>query len=216
MSQTRTKVGIIFDDGFAKSSIKTARIFEEFQLAAVFAVIADTTNFTQGAGDWNLWNELQSRGHIIHPHGQTHVKLSDIPPAQAIDSVRQCLESFQANLEGFDARQAIYACTYNIGTPEVIEWLLPRVRAVRIGGDPLLSVVDLASRVWRSAAFGPADPYEHFVQQIDLARKHKPAALLYCLHGLDGEYWGAIDSDHLRRILDMIRDDPQLEYWPLT
>ena len=211
-----TKVGIIFDDGFEKSSPKTAEMFEQYGLGAVFAVIADITHFTKGAGDWTLWNELQRRGHIVHPHGQTHVKLSDIPPAQAIDSVRQCLQSFEANLEAFDPRQAVYACTYNIGTPEVIEWLLPRVRAVRIGGNPLLSDSDLASRVWRSAAFGPGDPYEDFLHHIELARKHEPAALLYCLHGLDGEYWGAIPSDHLRRILDTIRDDPQLEYWPLT
>src|SRR2546429_4658103 len=57
------------------------------------AVLAEPASFNAAAGDFVLWNELQSRGHIIHPHGQTHVKLSDIPPQQAIDSVRQCLDA---------------------------------------------------------------------------------------------------------------------------
>src|SRR5437867_6544553 len=135
---SRTKIGIIFDDGFRKSSIATAELFQQFGLRAVFAVLADPANFNVAAGDFVLWNELQSRGHIIHPHGQTHVKLSEIPPEQAIDSVRQCLDTFQQKLDDFDPKQAVYACTYNIGTPETIEWLLPRVRAVRIGGDPFL------------------------------------------------------------------------------
>jgi peptidoglycan/xylan/chitin deacetylase (PgdA/CDA1 family) len=213
---SRTKIGIIFDDGFRKSSIATAELFESFGLRAVFAVIADHASFHAAAGEFALWNELQSRGHIIHPHGQTHVKLSDIPPQQAIGSVRQCLDTFQQKLNGFDPKQAVYATTYNIGTPETIEWLLPRVRGVRIGGDPFLSADMLASRVWTSTAFGPGDPAQHFIQHLDEARQRRPAALLYCLHGLDGELWGAIARDSLRQILETITTDPAFEYWPLT
>ena len=213
---SRTKIGIIFDDGFRKSSIATAELFEQFGLRAVFAVLADPSGFHAAAGDFELWNELQARGHIIHPHGQTHVKLSDIPPQQAIDSVRQCLETFAEKLKGFDPKLAVYATTYNIGTAETIEWLLPRVRAVRIGGDPFLSAEILASRVWTSTAFGPGDPAEHFVGHLDEARRRRPAALLYCLHGLDGELWGAIAKEILRRVLEMITTEATFEYWPLT
>jgi peptidoglycan/xylan/chitin deacetylase (PgdA/CDA1 family) len=212
----RTRVGLIFDDGFAKSTLATAAIFEQYKLPAVLAVLADPSSFVPGCGDWQMWNELQRRGHIIQPHGQTHAKLSDLPPAQAVDLVGQCLESFQENLDGFDEKQAIYAFTYNTPTPQAVQWLLPRVRAVRIGGDPLLSDTDLNSRIWRSQTDGPHDPYENCVHYLDRAARERPAALFYCLHGLDGEYWGATASDNLRRILDRITNDDAFEYWPLT
>jgi hypothetical protein len=214
----KTKVGIIFDDGFARSTLKTAEIFESLGLRAVFAVLADASNFVKGpgCGDWAMWNDLQRRGHIIHPHGQTHVKLSEIAPAAAIESVSMCLESFAEHLEGFDARQAVYAFTYNTPTRETMDWLLPRVRSVRIGGDPLLSASDLASRVWRSQADGPHDPFDDCMRVLDRAAQKRPTAALYCLHGLDREYWGATASENLRRVLDRIVSDDALEYWPLT
>jgi peptidoglycan/xylan/chitin deacetylase (PgdA/CDA1 family) len=212
----RTKVALIFDDGFAKSSLATADIFDEYKLPAVFAVLADPSTFVPGCGDWAMWNEFQRRGHIIQPHGLTHAKLPDLPPAEAIDLVRRCLESFEENLEGFVAKNALYAFTYNSPTPETIEWLLPRVRAIRIGGDPLLSETDLQSRVWRSQTDGPHDPYPNFVHHFNRAKAEKPAAFFYCLHGLDGQMWGATSSDNLRRILDAITTDEAFEYWPLT
>jgi hypothetical protein len=211
----KTKVGIIFDDGFVKSSLKTAEIFEQYKLPAVLAVLADPSSFVKGCGDWALWNELQRRGHIIQPHGQTHVKLSEIPASQAIESVSRCLDSFTEHLDGFDAKRALYAFTYNTPTRETVDWLLPRVRAVRIGGDPILSEKDIASRIWRSQTDGPGDPFDDCMKCLDRAAKKRPAALFYCLHGLDGQYWGATSSDNLRRLLDRITSDDQFEYWPL-
>jgi peptidoglycan/xylan/chitin deacetylase (PgdA/CDA1 family) len=212
----RTRVGVIFDDGFAKSTLATAAIFEQYKMPAVLAVLADGSSFVPGCGDWAMWNDLQRRGHIIQPHGQTHAKLSDLPPAQAVDLVRRCLDSFSQHLDGFDPKRALYACTYNTPTRETVEWLLPRVRAVRIGGDPLLSDADLKSRVWRSQTDGPHDPYETCARYLDQAARKRPAALFLCLHGLDGEYWGATSSDNLRRLLDRITTDDAFEYWPLT
>jgi peptidoglycan/xylan/chitin deacetylase (PgdA/CDA1 family) len=212
----KTKVGLIFDDGFAQSSLKTAEIFESFGLPAVLAVLADPSSFVPGCGDWGMWNELQRRGHIIHPHGQTHAKLSELPPEQAVHQVRRCLDSFAENLDGFDAKGALYAFTYNRPTRQAIDWLLPRVRAVRVGGVPLLSEADLASRVWRSQADGPHDPFDDCIGVLDRAAQKRPAAVFYCLHGLDGERWGATSSDNLRRILERITTDEAFKYWPLT
>jgi peptidoglycan/xylan/chitin deacetylase (PgdA/CDA1 family) len=215
-SSSPIKVGIIFDDGFIRSTVKTVEIFERSKLPAVFAVLADPTNFVPGCGDWKLWNELQSRGHKIHPHGQTHVKLSDIPPADAIASVQQCLESFQENLDNFKPKDALYAFAYNTGTPETIAHLLPQVRAVRIGGNPLLTDANFRTRIWTSQTFGPADPFEDFQYVLAQARRVKPSALFYCFHGLDDEYWGATTSDHLHQILEIITTSPDLAYWDLT
>jgi peptidoglycan/xylan/chitin deacetylase (PgdA/CDA1 family) len=215
-SSSPIKVGLIFDDGFVKSTFKTAAIFDEFKIPAVFAVLADSVNFVPGCGDWTLWNDLQSRGHIIHPHGQTHVKLSEIPPADAIASVQQCLDSFEENLTDFDPAEALYAFTYNTGTPETIEYLLPKVRAVRIGGNPLLTDANFRTRIWTNQTFGPADPFEDFQYVLAQARQHEPRALFYCFHGLDDEYWGATTTDHLRQILETITTAPDLAYWDLT
>jgi hypothetical protein len=207
---------LIFDDGFERSTIKTAEIFQSYGLRAAFAVLADPSNFVKGCGDWKLWNELQRRGHLICPHGLTHLKLTEVPPQQAIDSVRRGLDSFSENLEGFAAGKALWAFTYNTPTPETISWLLERVRAVRIGGDPLLSDADLASRIWRSQTDGPHDPFENCMGYIDRARRQRPTALFYCFHGLDGEMWGATKSVNLRRVLDIITSDSTFTYWNLS
>lgn len=215
-SSSRIKVGLIFDDGIAKSSLKTADIFEEFKIPAVFAVIADTSKFVPGCGDWNMWNELQARGHHVQPHGQTHVKLTEIPIEQAIASVQQCLDSFEKHLKRFNPKQALYAFTYNTPTPETIEYLLPRVRAVRIGGNPFLTESNFRTRIWTNQTFGPADPFDDFMDCLARARQTKPVALFYTFHGLDGEYWGNTTSDHLRKVLETITTSPDLEYWDLS
>ena len=89
---TRTKVGLIFDDGFAKSTLATAAIFEQYKLPAVFAVLADSSSFVPGCGDWAMWNDLQRRGHIIQPHGQTHAKLTDLPLSTAYRLVSELVD----------------------------------------------------------------------------------------------------------------------------
>src|SRR3954466_13784355 len=101
------KVGIVFDDGFAKSSIATAEIFESFGRKAVFAVLAEPQGFVKagGVGDWALWNEMVARGHFVHPHGFTHLKLSDVSPQEAVGEVRRCLDAFAENLGGFRAEE---------------------------------------------------------------------------------------------------------------
>src|SRR5262245_6686618 len=153
----RTRVSIGFDDGFVDSSRKTAVLFESFGLRAVFSVIANTTNFAPNfvVGDFELWNELQSRGHIIHPHGWRHTNLSQVPHEQAIDELRRCLDRFGEKLKGFNPKRVVYHYAYNSSTPALNEWLLERVAAVRQGGSGFLTPEDLASCVWNSTTFGP-------------------------------------------------------------
>src|SRR4051812_14059769 len=86
---TKTKVGLVFDDGFRKSSVATAAMFERFGLAGVFAVLAEPAGFALkfDVGRFELWNELQARGHVVQPHGYTHANLRDLPHEQAVDLV---------------------------------------------------------------------------------------------------------------------------------
>jgi len=213
----RTKVGIVFDDGFIKSSLKTAELYEEFGIRAVFAVLADpTVNFVPGCGDWKLWNELQKRGHIIQPHGYTHANLRNVTHEEGVQLVDRALKSFEDNLEGFKAKDCIYCFTYNLSTPRLVEYLLPKVRAVRHGGSAFLTDADLKARVWHSTTFGPEDPAGDFEKHLDRAKEIEAKALFYVPHGIDGEYWGAMKLESLRRILDRIVNGEDFEYWPLT
>jgi peptidoglycan/xylan/chitin deacetylase (PgdA/CDA1 family) len=210
-----TKVGLIFDDGFLKSTLATAALFDQFKLPAVFAVVAEPKDFAPGfvKGDFALWNELQNRGHIILPHGYTHAKLPDLPHEQAVGELERCLDTFAEKLHGFDARNSVYCYAYNSGTKRLNQWLLPRVKALRQGGTGMLSSEELASGVWHSDAYGPDDPGDHLIGLLDRARKAKPDAFLFSLHGIDGEAWGAIALATLRRVLETIQNDPEFEYW---
>jgi len=211
----KTKIGIIFDDGIKKSTLTTAKLFEEYKLPAYFGVIAEPGNWSPNLvkGDFDLWNELQSRGHVVYPHGYTHTKLSEIPHEQAVDELRRCLDAFTERLDGFNAKEALYAFAYNCGTPALCEWLLPRVRAVRIGGTGFLNEADLKSRIWHNVTHGPDDPGDHLLDHLQQCRVKKPPAFFYSLHGIDGEAWGAIALDKLKRVLDLITSDDTFEYW---
>src|SRR5436190_8443450 len=125
----RTKIAIVFDDGFAKSSIDTARIFEQYKLPAMFAVLAEPKDFATRfvKGDFKLWNELQSAGHKIHPHGYTHAKMPDLAYDAATREIDLCFSTFAEKLNNFDPRKVIYHFTYNLGTPPLNQYLLPKV-----------------------------------------------------------------------------------------
>ena len=103
-------ITLSFDDGFEKSSIKTAEIFEKYGLSACINVIATAhlKNFTLPneyhawkTGDFQLWNELQSRGHEIMPHSYDHQDLTKMSLEQAKESILKCLDVFNKELNGF-------------------------------------------------------------------------------------------------------------------
>ena len=72
-------VSLSFDDGFKKSFVRIAQIYEKFGLSGCFNIIAsahmpnnqvrDDYMKQEQFGDFGIWNELQDRGHEIMPHG---------------------------------------------------------------------------------------------------------------------------------------------------
>src|SRR6266508_3202131 len=103
-----------WDDGFRKSSLKTAEIFESFGLRAEFNIVA-TANLPDNAlpanmkpdacwgapyGDFGLWNELQARGHFIQPHGYKHANKSQLSFEEGRGLILKCLEIFSNELAG--------------------------------------------------------------------------------------------------------------------
>ena len=159
-----------WDDGFQKSSLKTAKIFESFGLRAEFNIVA-TANLrgnslpanmqpdaSWGApyGDFGLWNELQARGHFIQPHGYRHANKAELPFEEGCELILRCLEIFSREVAGFRSEETIFAFPYNSSTPELEAWLPGVVRAFRTSGpaiNPLPSpqTVKLTTGILRSA-----------------------------------------------------------------
>jgi len=121
-SEKRHIITLSFDDGFEKSSIKTAEIFEKYGLSACINVIATAhlNNFSLPneyhawkVGDFQLWNELKSRGHEIMPHSYNHQNLTEMSFEEAKGSILKCLDIFNTELIGFNAKESVYNFAYN-------------------------------------------------------------------------------------------------------
>jgi peptidoglycan/xylan/chitin deacetylase (PgdA/CDA1 family) len=188
-----------WDDGFLRSTLQTAEIFEKYDLRAEFNVMAAPPN-AQKFGDFGLWNELQARGHVIQPHGYNHTNKASIPLAQAQALIRRCLDVFTECLDGFAARESIFNFPYNASTPELEAWLPSVVRAFRTGPGPALNplphpaTTKLTTSGWEAAEAGLDTCLQEWLSAPE-------GWLIYNTHGLDGEGWGPVGSDYLDRLL---------------
>jgi peptidoglycan/xylan/chitin deacetylase (PgdA/CDA1 family) len=205
-------VTLSFDDGFESSSMRTAEIFERYGLAAEFNVIAaghrskpdEEWHRRWPKGDFDLWNELEARGHHVMPHGLGHVNKAEIPLAHAKRLIEACLEVFRAELAGFEASQASFAFPYNSSTPALEAWLCARVRAFRTLGDPVMPLPHSNQQRVTCTSSGPGRCDDHLLRTIDSYLAGAPGWLCYNLHGLDDEGWGPVGSDTLDRLLERL------------
>jgi peptidoglycan/xylan/chitin deacetylase (PgdA/CDA1 family) len=205
-------VTLSFDDGFERSSIRTAEIFERHGLVVELNVIAagdqgkpeEKWHCSWPKGDFGLWNELKARGHHVMPHGLTHVNKAEVPLADAKRLIDACLDVFRAELAGFEASEASFAFPYNRSTPGLEAWLRTRVRAFRTGGDPVMPLPSPNQQRVTCTSFGPGRCDEHLAATIDSFLAGGPGWLCYNLHGLDDEGWGPVGSDSLDRLLDRL------------
>ena len=137
----------IFDDGFKKSFYKIAEIHEKFGLKACLNIIA-SAHITKNknlseyqkdpVGNFEDWNKLKSRGHEIMPHSWDHSNLKEMPLEQAKEDIEKCIGYFEKNLDGYKSSLAVYNFAYNASTPELLDYTLTKVRAVRTGGWDIL------------------------------------------------------------------------------
>jgi peptidoglycan/xylan/chitin deacetylase (PgdA/CDA1 family) len=205
-------VTLSFDDGFERSSIRTAEIFERHGLAAELNVIAaghsgkpnEKWHRKWRKGDFSLWNDLAARGHHVMPHGYGHVNKAEVPLAEAQRLIDACLDVFRAELAGFEASEASFAFPYNRSSPELEDWLGTRVRAFRTGGDAVIPLPRPGQQRVTCTSFGPGCCDEHLADTIESFLAGEPGWLCYNLHGLDDEGWGPVGSDTLDRLLDQL------------
>jgi len=213
--QQPTKKHIItlsFDDGFRKSSVKTAEIYDKYKLSACINVVAsahmrafrppDYSDVTRA--DFGLWNDLQARGHEIMPHGYKHANKRDLPLAEAKALILRCLDVFGEELKGFDAKQAVFNFPYNASTPELEQWLPTQVRAFRTGGAAINPLPHKEQVKLTCTSFGPGNCEAAIDREIDRLLATNSGWLIFNTHGLDDEGWGPIRASYLERLLERL------------
>jgi peptidoglycan/xylan/chitin deacetylase (PgdA/CDA1 family) len=206
-------VTLTFDDGFERSSLETAEIFERFGLSASFNVVArghlgephESWHNRWPKGDFALWNELQARGHEIMPHGYEHANKAELPFEDAKRLIEKCLDVFADELDGFDAKKAVFAFPYNASTPELEAWLPQVVRAFRTAGDPIMPLPRHTQRKLTCTSFGPGACDAHLTELVDELLSRPSGWLCYNAHGLDDEGWGPLSFETLERLLERLR-----------
>jgi len=203
-------VTLSFDDGFKKSSIKTAEIYEKHGLYACINVsaAAHSKNFELPndyhkwpAGDFDLWNDLQQRGHEIMPHGYQHAHLRKMPLGKAKELILRCLDVFDRELKGFVAQESIFNFPYNASSPELEEWLITQVKAFRTNGNIINPLPDKQTVKLTTGSYGPGNIDQDLRFKIDDLLSRPSGWLIYNTHGLDDEGWGPMSSDFLDNLL---------------
>jgi peptidoglycan/xylan/chitin deacetylase (PgdA/CDA1 family) len=216
-------ITLSFDDGFKKSSLRTAEIFEKHKLQACINVIATAhlPDFVLPneyhrwpVGDFTLWNELLARGHEIMPHGYKHANKREIPLAEAKDLIRRCLEFFAQNLKGFEPKKAVFNFPFNASTPAVEEWLAGEVMAFRTGGPAINALPHRGRSKLTCTSFGPENIDAHLTGEIDKLLAKPAGWLIYNTHGLDEEGWGPLSASVLDRLLARLVAMPHVSVVP--
>ncbi len=217
-------VSLSFDDGFKKSFLRIAEIYEKFSLSACFNIIAsahmpgnqvrDDYMKQEQFGDFSVWNELQDRGHEIMPHGYRHAHLAGLPPEEAKDLIRKCIDVFSQELRGFDAKKAVFNFPYNQSSPELEEFLPSVVMAFRTTGGILNPLPKPATVKITTGGFGPDNAEKHVDEYVDKLLAQPSGWMVYNLHGLDEEGWGPIRPAYLEKLLGRLREIDSVRIQP--
>ncbi len=208
-------VTLSFDDGFRKSFLRIAEIYEKFGLSACFNIIAsahmpgnevrDDYMKQEQFGDFRVWNELQDRGHEIMPHGYRHAHLASLPLADAKELIRKCLDVFSQELRGFDAKKAVFNFPYNQSSPELEEWLPSVVMGYRTMGPVVNPLPGPKTVKITTGGWGPDNAEKDVDENVAKLLAQPGGWMVYNLHGLEGEGWGPIRPGYLERLLGRLR-----------
>lgn len=217
-------VSLSFDDGFKKSFLRIAEIYEKFSLSACFNIIAsahmpgnevrDDYMKQERFGDFTVWNELQDRGHEIMPHGYRHAHLASMPLDEAKDLIVRCLDVFSRELRGFTPGKAVFNFPYNQSSSALEEWLPSVVMAYRTTGGEINPVPGPNTVKITTGGWGP-DSAEKDVDACVEKLLAQPAGwMVYNLHGLEEEGWGPVSPGYLEKLLGRLREIDSVRILP--
>jgi peptidoglycan/xylan/chitin deacetylase (PgdA/CDA1 family) len=224
---TRVKTHLVtlsFDDGFEKSSIHTAEIYEKYGLSACINIVANAHRrgdqlpdeyHSWPVGDFKLWNDLKRRGHEIMPHGYKHANLGQMPLEEAKGLVEQCIEVFREELVGFKAEESVFNLPYNSSTPELESWLFTRFRIIRTHGGVYNPLPREGMNRLGCISHGPGNIDDHLVRSIESFLEGPPGWFVYNTHGLDDEGWGPISANVLDKLLGRLADQENVAVLPV-
>jgi len=219
-------ITLSFDDGFKKSFYKIADIYEDYGLKACLNVIASghLPDF-QKVDDWILpelmgsfddWNSLHNRGHEIMPHSWQHLNLARQPFDRAQELIIKCLDYFEENLEGYKNSNAVFNFPFNASTPELEEFTLSKVLAIRTRGDTRINPTPEPQEFYNLVCdfMGP-DNIDNWVEKTINNFLASPGGwLILNTHGLDDEGWGPMSSTYLDSLLKRLVKIDKLEILP--
>lgn len=215
LPEERHIITLSFDDGFEKSSIITAELYEKYGLSACFNVVATghagnpklPNEFRQWkTGDFSLWNELKKRGHEIMPHSYQHTGLDTVSFEEGKILILKCLEVFNKELDGFDAKKAVYNFAYNAFTPEIEEWMKSQVRAIRddCGSNGYNPLPHKGMFKLRGTTYGGDNIDKALEEKINSFLEGPPGWFVFNSHGVNEEGWGPISSGYLDELLSRL------------
>jgi peptidoglycan/xylan/chitin deacetylase (PgdA/CDA1 family) len=216
-------ITLSFDDGYEKSSIKTAEIHEKYGLSACINVIAightkhpdlPPEFHKWQLGDFELWNDLKLRGHEIMPHSYKHTNLGTVTLEEAKSLIMKCLDVFNNELDGFIAKESIYNFAYNYSPPEIEEWITSQVRAFRVGEPPINPLPFDGMKKLTCTSYGPENIDKHLEEVINSFLEGPSGWLIFNTHGLDDEGWGPVSSGFLDELLDRLTNMKNVEVLP--
>jgi peptidoglycan/xylan/chitin deacetylase (PgdA/CDA1 family) len=217
-------VSLSFDDGFKKSFLRIAEIYEKFSFSACFNIIAsahmpgnlvrDDYMKQEQFGDFGVWNELQDRGHEIMPHGYRHAHLSSLPLEEAKDLIRKCNEVFTKELRGFDPKKSVFNFPYNQSSPQLEEWLPSVFMAFRTTGGEINPLPKATTVKITTGGWGPDNAEKHVDECVEKLLEQPTGWLVYNLHGLDDEGWGPIRPSYLEKLLGRLRQIDSVRVLP--
>lgn len=216
-------ITLSFDDGFKKSSLQTAAIFEKYNLSACINVIATAhlpdfvlpnEYHAWPVGDFDLWNELKQRGHEIMMHGYQHKNKREISFTEGKELILKCIDYFSKHLKGFEPKESIFNFPHNASTPELEQWLPGVVKAFRTGGPAINKLPYKGQSFLTCTTHGPDNCENHLDSEIDKLLKQPSGWLIYNTHGLDDEGWGPIRSQYLDNLLKRLTSIKTIEIIP--
>ena len=150
------------------------------------------------------------------PHTYKHANLSELPMDEATELILKCFDVFSQEMEGFSEKECVYNFAFNASTPELEQWLEPRVRAIRTGGGAVNPLPYKDQFKLTCISGGPENIDTHLDNLILEFLEGPSGWLIYNTHGLDDEGWGPVSSSYLDELLDRLMNSETAEVLSVT